>query len=97
MVAAVMGPPLKGQQPGFPGSPPGGGGLGPTLADQLKNRLEERRRSQEETVSPSDPLHAEMRQAVKAANDAGNRGVLVASHLQSGPSGCTLFFVAVKH
>ena len=75
MVAAVMGPPQppKGT---FPGSPPGGaGGLGPTLADQLKNRLEERRRSQEETVAtpPSDPLHAEMRQAVKAANEAGTK------------------------
>ena len=83
MVAAVMGPPPKGQQPGgFPGSPPGGGGgggggggLGPTLADQLKNRLEERRRSQEETTNLSDPHEIQMRQAVKAANDAGNKGV----------------------
>ena len=75
MVAAVMGPPQQQQQqqpkPGFLGSPPGGSG--PTLADQLKNRLEERRRSQEEVMvsSPADPLHAEMKQAVKAANEAG--------------------------
>ena len=77
MVAAVMGPPQP-PKGAFPGSPPGGaGGLGPTLADQLKNRLEERRRSQEETVAtpPSDPLHAEMRQAVKAANEAGEKSV----------------------
>ena len=77
MVAAVMGPSSKvmqQQQPGFPGSPPGGSG--PTLADQLKNRLEERRRSQEEVMvsSPADPLHAEMKQAVKAANEAGGNG-----------------------
>ena len=76
MVAAVMAgpPPPKGGavQPGFLGSPPGG--VGPTLADQLKNRLEERRRSQEETTvsaSSSDPHEIQMRQAVKAANDAG--------------------------
>lgn len=54
--------------PGFgPQSPPGGGGN--SLADQLKNRLEERRRtSQHEDLSES--MAKDVKQAVKVAHDA---------------------------
>lgn len=65
--------------PGFGPSPAGspGSSSGPSLADQLKTRLEERRRSKEEIqgVPPGtgvpDRIVADVEQAVRAANDAG--------------------------
>ena len=59
--------------PGFPGSPSASGG-GPTLADQLKNRLEERRRSKEEENGGGvDAMAADVKQAVMVANEAGRK------------------------
>ncbi len=61
--------------PGFGPSPAGSPGSGSgTLADQLKNRLEERRRSKEEVMDGSgvpDRLAADVEHAVRVANETG--------------------------
>ena len=62
--------------PGF-GSPPSSAGSpgasGPSLADQLKNRLEERRRSKEgiEGAAIPDRIAQDVEQAVRVANETG--------------------------
>ncbi len=77
--------------PGFgPSSPAGSPGSnsssGPSLADQLKSRLEERRRSKEgpEMGLPGagvgtgvpDRIAADVEQAVRVANETGEEGNL---------------------
>ena len=65
--------------PGFGPSPLGSPSNGPSLADQLKSRLEERRRSKEEdVVSPAaagslvpESIAQDIQQAVKVANENG--------------------------
>ena len=58
--------------PGFGSSPLGSPESAKSLADQLKTRLEERRRSKEgEPNLVPDSIAADIQQAVKVANDNG--------------------------
>ncbi len=65
--------------PGGPSSP-----AGTSLADQLKSRLEERRRSKEGESSTGacvpESIAADIEQAVKVANENGEFSLMVLRH-----------------